>query len=80
MSMTRVAISIEKSLLSQIDEMVSKHGFPNRSKAIQETVKEKLSRLNKSRLAVECSKLDRGFERAIADEGLSTEIEEWPNY
>ena len=80
MSMTRVAISIEKSLLSQIDEMVSKHVFPNRSKAIQEAVKEKLSRLNKSRLAVECSKLDRDFERVIAEEGLSTEIEEWPNY
>ena len=80
MSMTRVAVSIEKSLLSQIDEMVSKHLFPNRSKAIQEAVKEKLSRLNKSRLAVECSKLDRDFERAVADEGLSTEIEEWPNY
>lgn len=80
MATTKVAISIEKSLLNQIDDMVSKKVFPNRSKAIQEAVKEKLSRINKSRLAIECSKLDPKFEQALSDEGLSTEIEEWPEY
>ena len=80
MSTTKVAISIEKNLLSQIDEMVSKQVFPNRSKAIQEAVKEKLSRINKSRLAIECAKLDPKFEQALSDEGLATEIEEWPEY
>ena len=80
MSTTKVAISIEKNLLNQIDEMVSKQVFPNRSKAIQEAVKDKLTRINKSRLAIECSKLDPKFEQALADEGLSTEIEEWPEY
>ena len=69
MSTTKVVISIEKSLLSQIDDMVRKQLFPNRSEAIQEAVKGKLSRSNKSRLAVECSRLNRDFERALADEG-----------
>jgi Arc/MetJ-type ribon-helix-helix transcriptional regulator len=80
MSTTKVAISIEKNLLNQIDEMVSKQVFPNRSKAIQEAVKEKLNRINKSRLAIECSKLDPKFEQALANEWNSTEVEEWPEY
>ena len=80
MSTTKVAISLEKNLLNQIDEMVKNQVFPNRSRAIQEAIKEKLLRINKSRLAVECSKLDPKFEQALADEGLSEELEEWPEY
>ena len=77
MSTTRIAISLEKGLLSQIDEMVSQQLFPNRTDAIQKAVKEMLSRLNRNRLALECSNLDPDFERALADEGFSTEVEEW---
>ncbi len=80
MATIKVAISLEKGLLSQIDEMVKNQVFPNRSRAIQEAIKEKLLRINKSRLAVECSKLDPKFEQALADEGLSKELEEWPEY
>jgi len=71
MSTAKVAISIEKELLNQIDKMVKEQVFPNRSKAIQAAVKEKLERVNKSRLAVECAKLDPKFEQALADEGLN---------
>jgi len=46
--------------------------FTNRSKAIQEAVEDKLIRLDKSRLAQECAKLDRAFEQALAEEGLSS--------
>ena len=80
MATIKVAISLEKGLLSQIDEMVKNQVFPNRSRAIQEAIKEKLLRINKSRLAVECTKLDPKFEQALADEGLSKELEEWPEY
>ena len=79
MPTTKVAISIERDLIMQIDELVKKQLFPNRSKVIQEAIMEKLSRINKSRLAVECSKLDPKFEQALAEEGL-TEIDEWPEY
>lgn len=80
MPTTKVAISIDKDLLNEIDQMVKKRVFPNRSKAIQEAVKEKILRINKSRLAVECSKLDSEFEQTLADEGLSTEKAQWPEY
>ncbi|MEA1927370.1 MAG: ribbon-helix-helix domain-containing protein [Candidatus Auribacterota bacterium] len=80
MSTAKVAISIEKNILSQLDRLVSSQVFPNRSKAIQEAVKEKLSRINRSRLARECSKLNQNFEQALAEEGLSAEVTEWPKY
>lgn len=80
MSTAKVAISIEKNILNQLDRLVSSHVFPNRSKAIQEAVKEKLSRINRSRLARECSKLNPNFEQAMAEEGLSTEVKQWPKY
>ncbi len=80
MSTAKVAISIEKNILSQLDRLVSSQVFPNRSKAIQEAVKEKLSRINRSRLARECSKLNQSFEQSLAEEGLSTEVRQWPEY
>ena len=80
MSTAKVAISIEKNILDQLDRLVSSHVFPNRSKAIQEAVKEKLSRINRSRLAKECSKLNPNFEQAMAEEGLSAEVKQWPEY
>ena len=76
----KIAISLEDSLLQQVDELVEKRIFPNRSKAIQEAILDKLTRINKSRLAVECAKLDPDFEKAIAEEGMSTEMDEWPEY
>jgi hypothetical protein len=54
--------------------------FPSRSTAIQEAVEEKLDRLERSRLARECSKLDPEFEKAMAEEGMSEELSEWPEY
>ena len=54
--------------------------FPNRSKAIQEAIAEKLDKIEKRRLAWECAKLDAAFEQSMAEEGFSTEMEEWPEY
>ena len=59
---------------------VERRRFPNRSKAIQEAVVEKLERISHDRLARECGKLDPGFEKALAEEGLSGELGEWPEY
>ena len=80
MSTAKIAISIEEDVLGKLDRLVSSKVFPNRSKAIQEAIKEKLSRVNRSRLARECAKLDPSAEKAIAEEGFSREIEEWPEY
>jgi len=80
MAASKIAITIDDKLLKQIDILVKSKHFPNRSKAIQDAVAEKLARLEKSRLAQECAKLDLGFEQSLAEEGFSAEMEEWPEY
>jgi metal-responsive CopG/Arc/MetJ family transcriptional regulator len=80
MAASKIAITIDDRMLKQIDILVKSKLFPNRSKAIQEAVAEKLMRLEKNRLAEECAKLDSAFEQSMAEEGFSTEMEEWPEY
>jgi Arc/MetJ-type ribon-helix-helix transcriptional regulator len=76
MRRSKVAISLDESILNRLDKLVRKQIFPNRSQAIQEAVEEKLARLEKSRLAQECAKLDPAFEKALAEEGLSKDLNE----
>jgi metal-responsive CopG/Arc/MetJ family transcriptional regulator len=80
MSTNKVAITIEEKLLKRLDRAVAQRKFPNRSKAIQEAVQEKLDRLEKTRLAREAAKLDRAFEQKFADESLAGDAIEWPEY
>ena len=80
MTASKIAITIDDNTLKQIDSLVKSKLFPNRSKAIQEAITEKLMRLEKRRLAQECAKLDLNFEQSLAEEGLSSELEEWPAY
>ena len=68
MPKTKVALTIDAELLDQVDALVSQQKFRNRSQAIEEAVAEKLARLEKSRLAQECAKLDPAVETAF-DEG-----------
>ena len=80
MAASKIAITIDDKMLKQIDILIKSNYFPNRSKAIQEAVAEKLVRLEKSRLAQECAKLDPEFEQAMAEEGFTAEMEIWPEY
>jgi metal-responsive CopG/Arc/MetJ family transcriptional regulator len=80
MARAKVAISLDENTLNKLDRLVKARVFPNRSQAIQEAVAEKISRLDRSRLARECAKVDPAFEKALAEEGLSTELAEWPEY
>ena len=80
MSSVKVAITIDSETLRHVDSLVSKNVFPNRSRAIQLAVSEKLARMERTRLAAECAKLDPKFEKALADESLSKELEAWPEY
>lgn len=79
MSTNKVAITIDRQLLERLDQLVAEKRFPNRSRAIQEAVQEKLSRLDRGRLAREAAKLDRRFEQKLADEGMEGETK-WPEY
>jgi len=71
MNKSKIAISISKKILDLVDRFVLIRHFTNRSQAIEEAVEEKLERLERTRLARECSKLDPTFEKAMVEEGLS---------
>jgi metal-responsive CopG/Arc/MetJ family transcriptional regulator len=80
MPAAKVAITIDEQLLKRIDRLVAQHKFPNRSRAIQEAVRDKLDRLARGRLARECAKLNRSAEQRMADQGLAEDAEEWPEF
>ena len=80
MAASKIAITLENDMVKRLDMLVKSNFFPNRSKAIQEAVAEKLKRIEKSRLAQECAKLDPKFEQSLAEEGFTSELEEWPEY
>ena len=80
MARSKIAITIDEGMLSQLDDLVRRKVFNNRSQAFQSALEEKLSRLNRRRLAVECARLDPRYEKAMAEEGMSEELGEWPEY
>jgi Arc/MetJ-type ribon-helix-helix transcriptional regulator len=80
MAKTKLAVTLEASLVGELDQLVSRRHFANRSQAIEVAVVEKLARIARTRLAKECSKLDQEEERAIAEEGLAGSRETWPEY
>lgn len=76
----KIAITLDQNTVEQLNRLVNEHIFPNRSRVVQEAVQEKFERMERSRLTRECAKLDPAFEKAIAEEGLSEELSEWPEY
>ena len=80
MASAKIAITMDKTTVRRLDQLVRDRVFPSRSKAIQDAVEEKLKKLERSRLARECSMLDPVVERAIAEEGMGEELEQWPQY
>ncbi len=80
MGRQKIAITLDEVALKRLDELVGQGVFRNRSRAIQAALDEKLDRLDRSRLARECAKLDPAEEKAMAEEGLAGELEAWPEY
>jgi metal-responsive CopG/Arc/MetJ family transcriptional regulator len=80
MGMSKIAITLEEATLKRLDRLVRGRMFPNRSRAIQQAVEEKLERLDQSRLARECAKLKVDEEKALAEEGMALELDQWPEY
>ncbi len=80
MATTKVAVTIDTDLLAELDQLVAQQVFPNRSRAIQEALQDKLVRMRRSRLARECAKLDPREEQALAEEGMEQELPMWPAY
>ncbi|MFQ5924201.1 MAG: CopG family ribbon-helix-helix protein [Anaerolineales bacterium] len=76
----KVAITIERETLERLDRLVEDEQYPSRSRAIQEAVEEKLGRLDRTRLIRESAKLDPEYEQRLADEGITEDLDEWPEY
>ncbi len=80
MSVAKVTVSLDRRLVRKVDRLVESQVFTSRSQAVQAAVEEKIARLEKTRLAQECAKLDPSVEQALAEEGLAAEAEQWPAY
>ena len=80
MTTTKVAVTIDSDLLTELDRLVAQQVFPNRSRAIQEALADKLARMRHRRLARECAKLNVAEEQSMAEEGLEQDIYQWPEY
>ncbi|HTP64068.1 MAG TPA: ribbon-helix-helix protein, CopG family [Geobacteraceae bacterium] len=80
MAKAKLAITLDEKTLAEVDGLVKRRIFPNRSRIIEAAIQEKLARLGKNRLAAECALLDPKFEKAMAEEGMGEELREWPEY
>lgn len=80
MPKTKVTITLDAQLLDQLDELVARREFRNRSQAVETALAEKLARTRRTRLARECAKLDPEDEKALAEEGLAGSSDSWPEY
>jgi Arc/MetJ-type ribon-helix-helix transcriptional regulator len=80
MPKAKVAVTLDERTLRRVDRLVRDARYPNRSQAIEAAVTEQLDRLERRRLAEECAKLDPVAERALAEEGLGSDLAEWPEY
>jgi len=78
--MTKITIRIERRLLERLDATIEHGKFPNRSAAIADALRAMLKRLSRQRLREECAKRDARSEQALADEGLSSDLADWPEY
>ena len=80
MASAKIAVSLHKDTVKHLDRLVEQGAYPSRSRAIQDAVDERLARLTRDRLARECAKLDPEYEEALAEEGMSSKTEQWPEY
>jgi len=80
MAKAKIAVSLHTSTVGHLDRLVEQGVYPSRSRAIQDAVDERLARLTRDRLARECAKLDPEYEAALAEEGMGSEAEQWPEY
>jgi metal-responsive CopG/Arc/MetJ family transcriptional regulator len=80
MPKTKIAVTLEAALVSQVDSLVRQRRFANRSQAIEAAVAEQVRRLRRTRLADACARLDPAEERALAEEGLAVDLAAWPEY
>jgi Arc/MetJ-type ribon-helix-helix transcriptional regulator len=80
MPTAKIAVSLDRTTVEELDRLVKQGAFPSRSRAIQDAVQERLQRMKRNRLARECAKLEVEVESALAEEGMQLDAEQWPEY
>lgn len=80
MPKSKVAVTLEATLVDEVDALVRQHRFANRSQAIEFALAEQLARLKRTRLVEACAQLDPMEERSLAEEGLGADLDNWPQY
>jgi len=78
MPASKIAITVDEKTLKEVDRWVRERRYPNRSRAIQAALEEKLRRQHRRRLVEEAAKLDRAEEQAMAEESIGDDS--WPTY
>ena len=66
----KVAVTLGKRTVEDLDRWVREGKYPNRSRAVQAAVSLLSEREKRTRLARELAKLDRREEQRMAEEGL----------
>jgi len=74
----KIAVTLEKRTVQDLDRWVREGKYPNRSKALQSAVRLLAEREKRTRLARELAKLSRHEEKRMAEEGLGDES--WPAF
>ncbi len=80
MGKAKIAITLDEKIVGRLDQLVKQEAYSNRSQAIEAALRDKLQRLDRTRLARELTKLDPDYEKALAEEGIVTEGTEWPEF
>jgi Arc/MetJ-type ribon-helix-helix transcriptional regulator len=75
-----VALTRDADLLEQVDDLVARQRFRNRSQAVEAALSDKLRRLARTRLAREAARLNPVEEKRVADEGMADALDAWPEY
>ena len=76
----KVAITVEKDILRELDLMVKEKNIPSRSKAIEEAISQLIENWRKNRLYEQLRNLDVEAEKAEAEASVDAVNEAWQKY
>ena len=80
MPKTKVALTLDADLMRQVDDLVERRRFRNRSQAVEAALADNLRRLARTRLATESARLNPADEKRLAEEGGHEDLLAWPEY
>jgi Arc/MetJ-type ribon-helix-helix transcriptional regulator len=74
----KIAVTLDKRTVADLDRWVSEGKYPNRSRALQSAVNLLSEREKRTRLVRELAKIDPQEEKQMAEQGLGDSA--WPEY